>query len=115
MKPGRELDELVAEKVMRMYLDFRSGKWIEPPCDSTSPITGILKRIPPYSIDIAAAWEIVSKMEDLEFDFQISNDQIGWLAIFTRKHADGGTTAYKGSGETAPHAICLAALKAVDL
>lgn len=108
MKPGRELDALVAEKVMG-WKDIRFG-------DETSvsgsvgfglPVSGHPRRaFPPYSTDIAAAWAVV---EELELPFEIHSDD--WHSRWdARFNLDRGEWC---QASTAPHAICLAALKAM--
>lgn len=59
------------------------------------------------SRDIRAAWEVVEKLQ-------------GGLRFELRRRPDGGFWAYFGEelsaeADTAPHAICLAALKAVGV
>lgn len=83
LKPGRELDALVAEKVMG----------------------GELR---PYSTDISAAWEVVEKYKWAEPELRYSDEQHCW--VFSLHKASGYPNE---CGDTAPHAICLAALRAV--
>lgn len=124
MKPGIELDILVAEKVMG----------IEDVCkckDEFRPVTLgydenmkffsghekchklIAKR---YSTDIAAAWEVVEKLDKLGFkDVNIWKDDFGYICQIQKI-----TSVYKkffdsALAKTAPHSICLAALKAVGV
>lgn len=116
MKPGRELDALVAEKVM--------GR-------SKTVVLGYLtitRPVPHYSTDISAAWEIVEELSkrragpsnDLEFD-----DIHMWCDRRKLLHGSGvhtryiatfdGLMEYNGEGETMAHAICLAALKILEV
>ncbi|HYD92503.1 MAG TPA: hypothetical protein VEA37_13585, partial [Flavobacterium sp.] len=78
MKPGRELDALVAEKVLNLSVE----RWGEYAVVLNSAFGGtpivvaddeksVLYRFPhksdwvkKYSTDISAAWEVVKKMED---------------------------------------------------
>ena len=93
MKPGRELDAMVSEKVM-------GCKWI----DGWHPST-----------DIQAAWHVVEKLG--------SKSMVTIRTGF--KHPQGSTYHHTettvtvggeyASGISAPHAICLAALKAVEI
>jgi len=106
MKPGIELDKLIAEKVMGI---------------SELDALGLYK---PYSTDISAAWKVVEKLT--------SEKWISINVINRPKHADNGeawTTGrkvmieivYGGHGvdgpptriigSFAPHAICLAILE----
>jgi len=94
LKAGRELDTLIAEKVM--------GLDIGDDCDHS--IDSCLC-FPPYSTDIAAAWQVVDKLISAECGFVVSGGgSLPWLATFRNGQAHA---------ETAPLAICLAALKAV--
>jgi len=92
MKAGRELDALIAERVM-------GEMWgVGPNLEDT---------LPHYSTQIADAWLVVEKMRPY---FEIYCDGGGWVARFG--WADAGTLA--AYADTAPLAICLAALKAVE-
>lgn len=112
MKPGRELDSLVAEKVMGWRKDS-DGDWERPSKDA---IDGWYPdHLFPYSTDIAAAWEVVEKLTA-----QFGDDFTIW-SIWSRENkirarfnrGESRTYAAQADAPTAPHAICLAALKAV--
>jgi hypothetical protein len=117
LKPGRELDALVAEKVMGYKVtDWPTGK--EFPITSAIA-AGVLSefqqsRIPSYSTDIAAAWQVVDKMKSLGCFIKVHNcDHRGeWGCWCT--HPGRVLSESFAVEDTAPHAICLAALKAVD-
>ena len=97
MKPGRELDALVAREVMGLKgLDINSEDLAHLPMG--------------YSTSIEAAWQIVGKLNG--FDLELSNAD-GWIAEFTDATEMVATIHQGLSLESAPHAICLAALKAV--
>ena len=109
MKPGRDLDALVAEKVMGMKVWKHDGS-----CGCRMADNDYL---PNFSNDIAAAWEVVEKMRN-------PKTAVSLATIWD--HADGGKfkwvakIEFFGSdrfefalADSAPHAICLAALKAV--
>lgn len=110
---GRELDALVAEKVMgerRLSRnvdvgDGREFRW---------KIHGELLENPPaYSTDIAAAWEVVEKLGkrfNVFVDYPTSGNVHANTGIMCDDFGHGHTCA---DAATAPHAICLAALKAV--
>lgn len=104
MQASRELDALVAEKVMGLepwpgkagcfkapiVLHYQTPK----PC------------LPPeYSTDIAAAWQVVEKMQET-CEVSIEQKGTGWKVYFDAE--------WRGA-ETVPHAICLAALEAVGV
>lgn len=116
MKPGRELDVLVATHVMRWheYVDSNpkevirtQGDTADHPCAKCGSYYG--HGIKPYSTDIAAAWEVVEKI-GTEFAIERWPDYKGGIirASFNRQHE-------WSKAVTAPHAICLAALKAVGV
>lgn len=109
MSPGRELDTLVAEKVMGriVSLDPLWMKIYETPDAfvETSQSRAWRRWLHPYSTDIAAAWEVVEKLCDVELRDGWDGKR-WWRCTIGHKHASA--RAY-----SAPHAICLAALKAV--
>jgi hypothetical protein len=113
VNPGRELDALVAEKVMglpkpwqKYMIEDGARDWFyERGLDSY----GMSKhhRVPSFSTDIADAWAVVERLKDTHYNFQLENDQgeiEPWIACFGQKSA---------VSSSAPHAICLAALRTV--
>jgi hypothetical protein len=129
MKAGRELDALVAEKVMglkvghakikRKESDYGCALFIN---DATGEdCTGVLfegkevagrYEIPPYSTDIAAAWEVLMTF--------IKSGCAG--SVWGDGHSGYGAMVTSDKGrfevdcvESAPLAVCLAALKAVGV
>lgn len=115
---NREIDALVAEKVMRWHLEkgdalFRPvyegdapavrkvDKWYPPGHESS-----YMAAPPPYSTDIAAAWEVVGKLGDVIIERDETTSGVRWRVV-----VDGIETF----AATAPMAICLAALKAVGV
>ena len=130
MNSGRELDALVAAKVMGWEherdaeLRHKCNGKFHTRCGSCGEeghgncygfgrgaIQIECNCTPPYSTDIATAWEIVEKMGALEWCFDI-NLQARYSAVFRRNYLSQ-TPRFSASEESAPHAICLAALKAV--
>lgn len=108
MEEGRDLDALVAEKVMGWkYYPASAGTmqpinppyWINPDRQS---LDAIEDWPPSYSTDIDAAWEVVEKLA-------------GTFRLEYEKYSDWDCELGLGSAhaKTAPLAICLAALKAV--
>lgn len=135
MPAGRELDALIAEKVMglpRHDLDYHRQKCLpistdtEPGYCSTerrgTDVTSKRCRIRPYSTDIAAAMEVWHKA------FPVGpNDKSGFPGViqrddnwcFTLFYANGepmlqddGVRLLIAKADTAPLSICRAALKA---
>jgi len=124
MKPGRELDALVAERVMGWTREPKG--WLSPPMGdprmmwaATWDEAGRPGYLPSYSTDIAAVWEVVEQMGTKEILGVLTlgapcDDNPKWRAIFTKKWV-ANLDAYPDGiehGDSAPHAICLAALKA---
>lgn len=122
MIAGRELDALVAEKVMewifhpmqlmgmpptmsKEFWTYRDGESIHHVYD-----------LPPYSTSIAAAWEVLEKLhgqkdycQDTLLACGVEKTQYGYECLLTGVDGEWHETA-----DTAPLAICLAALKAVE-
>jgi hypothetical protein len=116
---GRDLDALVAEKVMglRIVADEYATPGYLQIAEEGKP----WYELPHYSTDIAAAWEVVGKLRETCW---ASVDGIGrpdpvWRAEF-RAMSDPvtGMEAHAPVSQiapTAPLAICLAALKVVGV
>lgn len=109
MKPGRELDALVAEKVMGWK---RVGETLIPPMPPGSSVC--VPAFPQYSTDAALIPYIVARMAKLGFDFTIGSrsPEPGFLSTFRNLKTD---EHYKGVGENFSEATCLAALRAVGV
>ena len=130
MKAGRELDALIAEKVMGLtrhdesYVAEGVGKvlrfvWRDGCGDCVYSGDMFL---PHYSTNIADAWEVVEKlgrwrgfdfmlvMPDPEQTFHLHTYEAGWYEATN----DGPERRVVSDADTAPLAICLAALKAVS-
>lgn len=111
MKAGRELDALVAEKVMGWVwikeINSPRAPELLPP-NGHSPVMAD-DPIPRFSTDIAAAWSVIEKLSgpDEYATYQITN-----------AGAAGDVFVCVGKGEafaeTLPLAICLAAIHAVE-
>ena len=157
MKPGRELDALVAEKVMGLAVAPRHccgaqgyGLGWDDHCDGCDFNKYRLEVerdggcIPTwkgteYSTEIAAAWEVVEKLLGLGYTLELYspgaliNDEFGthsvgwgaefctWSEPYLRSGRVGEAASHtmdeKSGGaaiETVRHAICLAALEAVE-
>lgn len=115
MNAGKELDALVYVKVMGFELmTFERTQGQEP-----YPPTGVgFKIVPRYSTEIIAAWQIVDKLAP-SLKLELVPTSEGYQASFLKYSPDkdeltpwiGGPVA---DAKEAPHAICLAALKAVE-
>lgn len=93
MNPGRELDALIAEKVMRLDLleEDAHENWI--------PIAP-----EPYSTDIAAAWKVLTTVPCHGWTLHSEWAQEPHCTFY---NWDSENTH---KGQSIPHAICLAAL-----
>jgi hypothetical protein len=119
MKAGPELDALVAERVMGWTIYSNDRKYQQGWSEHSE---GTPMDIPSYSTDIAAAWEVVERVNFLDKysrDFLLQRECIDvdpyrwvWFAWFRKDGVDENVDT-SARCETAPHAICLAALKAV--
>lgn len=123
MTPGRELDALVAEKVMGCKVLWQKATVSGPYCGCNcadgfeegphSDPNRMDANLKSYSTDIAAAWEVVEKLAEngklLELYAGGGPKGASWTATFF----DGSSG--NEYADTAPHAICLAALKAVGV
>lgn len=132
MKAGRELDALIAEKVMgwkKLYRkdytnvgDWHGLDWMYE--NKQSAIYYDAQTCPSYSVDIAAAWEVVEKLSanrPLSTTLHVLASPGGnyCVNIFQNFMDSYGQWRQKDLGyvveDTVPHAICLAALKLIDL
>ena len=122
MKDGCELDALVAEKVMGAYWTERENvcrilwnaegeemvleEWYEKDwVPSNAPL-------PTYSTHIAAAWMLVEKLEEQGLTFILwTKSKIAQIV----EHDIDGCYLADENGDSMAHAICLAALKAVEV
>ena len=109
MEAGPELDALVAERVMGWTRNDK-GFWFKPGKRHNWNHDGLDP--PPYSTDIAAAWEVVEKIKSLPAGIDIlvrANCVAIDLHMFDM--ADGLVKDIEaGDATTAPLAICRAAL-----
>lgn len=110
MEPGDELDALVAVKVMGWRI--KEGLY---PVDATGQSQFV---VPSYSTDIAAAWLVVEHFTNQGKHFDISSTIRGSIADIKSgvRHLQWVALVRNfpfARADTAPHAICIAALKAV--
>jgi hypothetical protein len=117
LEPGRELDALIAEKVMGCDPDGDQCRCKDRDHSDLLQDDGHSPTLKEYSTDISAAWEVVEKLGDY-FDIH-RQEGCESEVTFARRCNDvddfpGDDLWVTGYAETVPHAICLAALKAVD-
>lgn len=126
---GHELDALVAEHVMgatwerhanahRDWLAFDhadSAKWraVFATRDDDGNVE-VWSACPDYSTDVSVAWQVVEKLHEWGLIVTISKgpDNFTWDVRGWNDRTND--SRYIAHGETAPLAICLAALKAVE-
>ena len=137
MKAGRELDVLVAEKVMGLivsnkkngsgvsYITPKEGECYAKGADTITDGMGWVHELCPlYSTDISAAWRVVEHFKSLGKELQIvsfsGSDEQQWSvsncnceSMFYGGWEGTGAGEITVFSDTAPHAICLAALEAV--
>lgn len=126
---GRELDALVAEKVFGKVFP-PNGRYLDEPghLRYAGGVPGfnhlVNDVLPKYSTDIAAAWEVVERLTaewgwwDMEFGWrtisEVERNEKGWTNwCITLLGPDDDVEVFFKAGSAA-HAICLAALKAVN-
>jgi hypothetical protein len=116
LKPGRELDALIAQYLFGFKVAPGPGNELGIVVNITE-----LRRIPHYSTDISAAWELAEhvikdfKERNWDISFGVFYDDMsnGWVGRFT---IQGKVYLSEedpcASHPTAAYTICLAALKA---
>jgi len=106
LKAGRELDALVAEKVMGFWdVQMYEGKLVH----GENNTNGWPMQTPCYSTEIAAAWEVVEKVgraTEIRWHPKAEQRVVVMIGVYD---TPGGVA----EAETLPLAICLAALEAV--
>lgn len=106
---GVELDYAIAEHIMGWTKSTVGPcEYLNPPPDEA------FRPVPRYSTKIAAAWEVVDKMNSLGFTLDLSEQQFGkqprfWFA----EYSDNKFTLGQVQAPTAPEAIGRAALVAL--
>ena len=116
MKPGPELDALVAKGVMGWNWQIDSPTAHLRYCTVPTKKMPDTRRLFSPSTDIVAAWEVVEKFDFLSL-FKTEVD-LGfmkpgqWECLLVADHV--GSRKHYAVCDTAPHAICIAALKAMQ-
>ena len=130
MKPGRKLDALIAEHVVGHLVEHWNGHYAIKG-DEVGGV-GVIeedklvycfskgsRHLPNYSTDIAAAFEVVEKLRADELNFTLGNGKNGnqHQAEFRERTTRALYTGkwWFSIADTAPHAICLAALKVLEI
>lgn len=124
MKPGRELDALVAEKVMgfRFEVDKAKGvsRWVGYGAygETHTPPMAWKKwsyKIPPYSTDISAAWEVWEHYRPKNWAMSLYFEDGKYTAdiVETDDH-DGYRYLAQVEASTAPEAMVKCRLMALE-
>lgn len=128
MEPGRELDAIVAENVIKFELEEGRGmlekispefaKFMGYPVEEYEKPNLVIKwensiggqkEIPNYSSDISAAWEVVEHFKSKGYLFSLKN-LVGGKYEFSLTDWGGMCSIYTGQGDTPSSAIVKAAL-----
>ncbi|OAS19270.1 BC1872 family protein [Paenibacillus oryzisoli] len=118
MEPGRELDALVAEKVMNLCVldsvqqygdgcvvsDEGFESWMQHMEFGRVDDPDLLE---PYSTDISAAWEVVEKMHEKGYAMQLMHNGQYFVAF-------SGEIYREYIAKTAAEAICRSALAVLE-
>lgn len=124
MPAGREMDVLIAEKVMGWRRHNAHGDWWETSDGRCFVVKNSgfsaqydpMPELPAFSTDVADAWNVIEEMKSTWGKFMLSYGP--YLVGVENKLKDGWQLAPEwgnsvcGYGETAPLAICRAAIKA---
>lgn len=111
MPAGREMDQLVAKRVME-WREVGGGIGVPPDPQATVHVW-----VPDYSVNLSWAWGIVRAMNQKGIHLwalsQEDPEEEGchWKADFGPAYS----SAILGCAETAPLALCRAALAAIDV
>ena len=108
---NRELDALVAERVMGCRVAWNAAPYCDCSVDRPHDIAtdDDTFELPLYSTDIAAAWEVVEKIIARGNNVWVGFYGNTWHMHFT----EDALSQYPA--DTAPKAICLAALQVMDV
>lgn len=123
---GRELDALIGKHIMGETQ--KTGIWageVSTRVATVDVVNGVVTlgrfEWPPYSTDIAAAWTVVEKLGPVirNFGFMVSWNNFGyspkWEAGWYEWSCEGPEGRFTAESQSVPYAICLAALKIVDV
>jgi hypothetical protein len=111
MPAGRELDELVAKRVMEWRRSGTPGRWSH---DANRQWSVEERQLPHYSTKLTAAWKVVQLLSSQGWLYTINGGNRGESAIVVFRKVDGYdvSSTVAGSGRTVELAICRVALLA---
>lgn len=120
LQAGRDLDALIAEKVLGWkWIKIAGLRLLVPPNFNNRGGISLMSRKDPYqflphfSTSIQIAWQVVEKFDFWDLTKTISGEYRAKL----RRKVDGKVAGYvlgESTAPTAPLAICLAALAALE-
>ncbi len=140
LKPGQELDELIARDVMG-WLPGLKGAWVDghnkgrvyfiekfwdddveikKEIATLGDIFRVANKFKLWqpSRDIASAWTVIDKLKSLNIDKysapSLFSVPMGWSLLMYEKNDSKSAAWLEAFGETAPLAICKGALRAVN-
>jgi hypothetical protein len=111
----RERDALVHEEVFGETTDVCNGGWWYIVKEEIGDYSAYDYPIPHYTTDISAAWEVLNKFNWKTIGCGLANQWYVELRNFQEGDTIDTTIPYQAFGDTAPEAICKAALKAVGI
>ena len=120
MPAGREMDKIIAEKVFGLEIR-ETEKWVKScvpsklrqPDYKVSIISAGGLPLKNYSTDILAAWCLIDKMHEKEYQYTLRGYFMGGeqhVATFDNQDWADKNPLYRAHGATATLAICRAAL-----
>ena len=122
MKAGRELDALIAIRIMgwKHYgtnAHHGTDIWIEPDHHMVGGSGTFHEYHWSPSHDIRDAWKVVDRMHELGFFwwFASSPARPSVVHAHVRRHEDRETVGNGYATDSTPHSICLAALEALGV
>jgi hypothetical protein len=113
MNPGIKLDRLIAERVMG-WVEGSGRHYIDKYGTPVLYSDGFNHDVFTPSENIADAWRVIERLSELGGRICDMYDQGGcWSVAIEPNDSSSLQPCFRAIGNTAPHAICLAALEAV--
>ena len=113
MKPGPELDALIADKVMNWYLSDIDSHYY--PKGSDSDVSVIISYRFRPSTDISAAWQVVEKLRERKLLSEFTTELVELTGADKYCGHDTVEQLMWLDASMVSEIICLAALKAVGV
>ena len=111
---NREIDRLVAEKVMGWtHLPNQAEFWYPPGVHPLSNIYG--HTVPSYSTSISDAWLVVERMREMGYNFHASVSAEGSKVAATFLASNDPLPVSRWTLDSMPMSICLAALRSLGV